>query len=355
MVIIFVFFILLGKFKDPFLLVLVSLALALLVSTILNHSSKFIWLQDWAPYLAAALLVATLVKPHPKALLCGLLFATAGMSVPNIISIALFPYGIYEPSVYFYGNRNIAYQLSFISILCALLLSLRFGKKFLPLSIIGILIAITQIVLAHSATTYIASVFLCIGLLLACSKIGRKAFNGLTVLGGTLLLFLLIICFHIQNYMEPLITGVLGKHLDLSGRTDVWDLTFELLRNDHIWLGYGINGNERLVIDGIHFNHAHNMYLDICFMGGILALAIFLLLITKTAKCLYRNRNSTYAAVLTAMLGAYLIVGLSEPMTRVSFFIMLSLCYYLPAQYCENKSDTQIHESKSGDETPTIV
>lgn len=117
--VILMIFILVGKIKDPFVGGVLLLAVLVFFSTWMCDGSKRDCVYDWSGYVAAVLLVAMLCRIRMKELLQGVLATVVLMSLLNIVSVLLFPDGVYDLNVYFYGNRNIAYQLSFLAIACA--------------------------------------------------------------------------------------------------------------------------------------------------------------------------------------------------------------------------------------------
>ena len=95
-----------------------------------------------------------------------------------------------------------------------------------------------------------------------------------------------------------------------------------------LFFGYGVSGNEYLIINQVHYYHTHNIYLDVLFTSGLIGLMLMLCLLGLTAIRLYKCRHNISVAVLSSFFGAYLMVGTMEPMTNVSFFLFISLAYY---------------------------
>lgn len=332
--VILMIFILVGKIKDPFVGGVLLLAVLVFFSTWMCDGSKRDCVYDWSGYVAAVLLVAMLCRIRMKELLQGVLATVVLMSLLNIVSVLLFPDGVYDLNVYFYGNRNIAYQLSFLAIACAIVLDIGNGGKAKVLTFVFVAIALFQILLVRSATSCIAALLLCVALAAMRWRRARGVLNGITMLLVSVLLFVLVVVCRISDLFAPFVTGVLGKSLSLSGRTYIWDLMFSLFDGWHIWFGYGFSGSSLIYVNGGHYNHAHNMYLDAWFLGGLIFLFVFVALLLAVSVRLYRTRDWMVSSILSAVFGAYLIVGVTEPMTRVSFFVMLALCFYLSRYAC---------------------
>lgn len=328
LLIVFVFS-LCGSLKNPFVITMIALCGAVFASTYVNDGSYQDWAYDWFAYVSVVLLVATLCKIRPKELAWGILVATTSMAICNVVSIVACPLGVYDPLVYFYGNRNIAYQLSFLMMTCTLLLDGMKGVSFSVRTLVVVLLAVVQVALARSATSCIALIFAVIGLILIRWNAPRKALNGLTMVVSSLLSFVLVVVCRIQDYLAPLVSA-LGRNVTFSGRTPIWDLVLGLFNGEGAVFGYGVSGNALIQVNGIHYAHAHNIYLDVWFLGGLVALLAMGVLVLMGAFRLYKLRSVPCFAMLAVMLGAYLIVGITEPMTRVSFFVFLALCCCWP-------------------------
>ena len=230
--------------RDAFVLITLALVLAALLPTLLYEGSKELWAHNWLAYVAVVMLVSMLVHRRPKELLAGVLLAACGLSVCNVVSMVLFPGGVYAAEFYFYDNRNAAYQISFLSLACSLLLDYAFRKRFSLRSLMVFVVVIAQTLLSGSATTSLAMLFLVASLLAIQKKRMRGFFNGLTMLVGSGILFLLVVVVRIENHMGPFIAGVFGKSITFSGRTPIWDLAFTLLDGQHVVFGYGVSGND---------------------------------------------------------------------------------------------------------------
>ena len=139
--------------RDAFVLITLALVLAALLPTLLYEGSKELWAHNWLAYVAVVMLVSMLVHRRPKELLAGVLLAACGLSVCNVVSMVLFPGGGYAAEFYFYDNRNAAYQISFLSLACSLLLDYAFRKRFSLRSLMVFVVVIAQTLLSGSATT----------------------------------------------------------------------------------------------------------------------------------------------------------------------------------------------------------
>lgn len=102
---------------------------------------------------------------------------------------------------------------------------------------------------------------------------------------------------------EELLTG--------TGRSFIWDLSWSLIKKAPI-LGYGYDStfsmfmNEAYLLAGdvgiYIFPHAHNVFLQLCLYGGVIAVALFLILILSIARSALVARDPRIAALLACYL-----------------------------------------------------
>ncbi len=98
-----------------------------------------------------------------------------------------------------------------------------------------------------------------------------------------------------------------------SFRPEIWsDAVGDLIRGGP-WFGLGINTRNTVVADGIEFEHPYSMYLSVAYQGGLVGLALFLLLIAAVLIVLVRNYQEADAKLALGILGvalpAYLLDG----------------------------------------------
>ncbi len=97
-----------------------------------------------------------------------------------------------------------------------------------------------------------------------------------------------------------------------SFRVAIWSQIVERIQ-EHPWLGLGILTPDGVEVGHRSFSHPHNMYLAVAFQGGLVALVLFLFLISSATVVLlrsYEQRSAKLALGLLAMaLSAYLLDG----------------------------------------------
>jgi O-antigen ligase len=98
-----------------------------------------------------------------------------------------------------------------------------------------------------------------------------------------------------------------------SYRPAIWTNALQQVLFHGPFFGLGIGTPDNYVYNGIDFPHPHSMYLSLLFQGGLVALAIYLVMIVKTVLILIRNYHREDArlsfAVLVLALSSHLLDG----------------------------------------------
>lgn len=323
--------------KERFSSVALCLSFTILLSCSLNDGGVKTWFEDWAMFSAAILLVSSTYKCHLRELLLAVLVISTAIALCNLVSIFLYPNGVYDSGGakqdhFFYGHRNKFFHFVIPSVGCSLLLDYLSGRHCSIRTILLALLGGSQFLLCYSATSCLAAI-VAIALLLACLiqlKTRRKPFNGLSVLVTIALIFLAVVVLRMQDLAAPFIVEVLDKTTTFTGRTIVWDRTISLMDDNHMLLGYGTNAVRLLSFNGLVYYHTHNEMLWVWFVGGYAALLLFSLLLVFSAWSLFKARDTPLAALLTPIFACFLVIMLMEISECFAFPFFLGLFFYLP-------------------------
>lgn len=327
-------FVLVGR-RGIFAYLATAVIALVLTSTIMFDGNTGRWFVYWLPSAIMALLVASTCRHFYRELLLAVLLVTFVMEAVNFASVLLFPEGMWttdkvaEGGNYFFDHRNNAYKLLIPMILCSFLLDRLNGKRIGVRTVLLMLLSFAQVVLALSVTSTVALTLFILFLLIVQLKCARGFLNGINFLFASILTSLLVVGLRIQDMFGFFVEGVLRKEVTFTGRTYIWDKTFELFRGvRHTLFGYGVSGYKHLSINGQPYPHAHNEFLDLWLNGGLAALIIFLCALGVLAWSLFKMRHNWEIAVITAAIGAYYVIGLAEPIICSSFLFVAALGFY---------------------------
>ena len=157
--------------------------------------------------------------------------------------------------------------------------------------------------------------------------------------------FLIISIVFLQqyDYLNFLLSRVYSDNLDFSGRLTIWTSAIRAIQRSPL-IGYGSRSASVDVVSilglGEWASHCHNHILQIMFMGGIVALVLFILMIYENIKACVRIWNlqgtNTSRICLYAVF-VYLIIGITEQYEYVPMYLILLLPYYfcIARQKCE--------------------
>lgn len=244
----------------------------------------------------------------------------------NFATVILFPKGLYhirEGAERFYwlvGHQN----ATILYVLCAIVIAVLFSKyggednngKMGLRSVLLIFVSCATIVIIWSATA-IFGLFV-FGLLLFFNRKGVKLSVRIAIV-CSLLFFLAIVVFRMQDYFSVIIVNVLHRDVTFTNRTVIWDKAMKCIQQ-HPILGYGVELS-KVARQRFGFNTTHNKYLYTLYQGGGLLFVSFLTVLYSVTKPLKKHAGSVAAIVITASIWALLIQMQFESYTLTVFYI----------------------------------
>ena len=226
----------------------------------------------------------------------------------SLLSIFLIP-GTMEPDGTawrgFTSQKNILGQVSFLSLIIWVGATINgsVGKKMIGLFLIGL----SFILLIGSKSTN--SLLTCVTLLILASALYTSGKFISPVVGKMISSILilsffasLLVIFLLQPHAASALVGLFEKDISFTGRTDIWSLMIEEIKNHWIF-GCGFQGYwstpkpslEMLLYDlQWQINTAHQGYLDILNETGIIGFSIFLMMMIFYFKNLWHREKSQY-------------------------------------------------------------
>lgn len=204
------------------------------------------------------------------------------------------------------------------------------NKRWVKLSLL--VIPVSLILLSNSKSGLIL-MLLSIGIL-SLYKIAKQQSLIRVIIALILLLLSASITYIIVDNLEFILVDLLGKDLQLNGRTPIWTLALEKIK-ERYWLGYGYSAFWYSDAGTYVINHtwlgasgalptswnAHNGYIEMLLQLGIIGLGLtiihMLYLIFKTTKLLISNLTIESLWMLE-FLGFIIVNNTSGTMTFLS-------------------------------------
>ncbi len=141
------------------------------------------------------------------------------------------------------------------------------------------------------------------------------------------LIYYLVVFARIQEKFARIIEDVLHKNATLSTRTIIWDEAFNMILNSFL-LGYGAadNNNRYVQIQTFSFN-AHNLFLQLLLMGGIVLFACFVYILVISVSSLNKCSDNKLKGITLTLIVTFLFTSMSEVYTMNLVFIVFFIVY----------------------------
>ncbi len=251
----------------------------------------------------------------------------------NLIITFIYPNGIID-ELYFIGIRTRCTDLIFPLIVITFVRDNLNKVKASPKSLYCLIISIATVYRLHIATAIVGLgcfvIFLGVFYFILKSLRGIKLMPILLV--GALLLSGLVVSGILIKSFSWLIQNVLHKSATISGRTEIWELAIEKIKEKPIF-GHGMYNNGNFVYWGYTGGEkslwqAHNQWLQLLFDGGIVTTVIFIALIIVSGNRLEKIKNKTVKTLFLAGFGAFFVMMISEIYSYTQYFYLLIFIAY---------------------------
>lgn len=257
----------------------------------------------------------------------------------NLLSMIIMPNGVYAQELaehsWVLGHKNTMIKYLFPGFYMIGLASLVKEHRFDLPSRLYLIIIIATTLIGGSSTSLIALVVL--GL---CFFIRSKNWNAVKIVNFYMPLiynacfFLLIVVFRIQDHFAYLIENILGKQLNLTGRTYLWDkiLAFIAMKPMN---GYGLETQNVIQQRLEYWNiSAHNIVADYLYEGGLCCIIALVIIFVITKRNLDKmDKRWAYAYFFNnALFLSFSIVWSTDTFIKANIqgiFVILTVAYHL--------------------------
>jgi len=292
--------------------------------------------------ISIALLFDYLFKKNPLVAVNSILTSYEIYVYINLASIILFPEGLYsqvsERVATFLGHANTSIYFILPMLVFGYLFNHMSKKKHNFRMMLDICVSIITIGILRSATSTVEIMLFAI-IILLCHK--EKMRKHITVLNSFIISSILSLCvtiLRIQEKFAAVINFLFQRSSDLTGRTMLWDYALLDITANPI-IGHGIRDVHHLRF-GVG---THNMLLEILYEGGIIALALFIVIAVMVNKKMNRLQYSgKFAVPIIAAISVQFFGGITESNITSTYYyipIILALLLYDGRQALSNMSD----------------
>lgn len=251
--------------------------------------------------------------------------------VINLITILIYPKGMYVANVKMQKNYFLGYYTTFVQfylfyIVIGAIVSYNKYKKFSKKYIFTCLIIALSSVIVWSAATILTLAVVVV--IYALSKMNlRRIINTRNILIGVFLLSVGLVYFNIQYRFSWLIETVLHRNVTLTARTIIWNNAKKMIEI-HPILG---NGNITFSNGDIILSQAHNQFLDVLAVTGVVGIVVFVFILYCVSKRIDFYLKNKIVAIIMAVFAGYMISFQAEA-TRNSYWLyaFIIIAYRMP-------------------------
>ena len=308
--------------KSPALWCLLAMHAALIAMTLVYHGATGYWL-NWAAGLASCLLLDMGLQRERQATLEAFSLALLTWLLANLPVRLLVPWGLNGPDSnplfvpeWVIGNRVFYYRLAFPALGFEMIRAQREEGRCTLRTLLVFAVVTATVALQQGGTALLGyGLLLCMLAFFSRRALPRYALP-ITMLGFSVLLFVGVHFFHIQELFSVLIQRILHKDMTFSYRSDVWVEAVDVIRR------YPVTGVGYLPLSYMRelfhstpetpLNHTHNQVLELLFHGGLLALIPFIGMTAWASHEALRHRRSPAVKTAAILLMVFLFMGTVE-------------------------------------------
>lgn len=306
----------------------------LLLDALIAHSSITSCFKYNFGFTCILLLARALFPRRKKELLWAASILLGLYSTYNVLDMFGFPTGkplFYDGYIFgFLNNRNAFSRFYLAAIGCSALLDYYKGRRFSPPTAALFIVAFVQAIMMPSATSTVALAFFTVAFVAIHAQNLRKLFTAKYACIAYLVAFVALVILRLQGLLGFLVEDIFHKNITFTGRTPIWDTVIERLGAGPFHFVFGYYGTrDSLVPSNPEIVSAHNGILEIAYQAGILGVIAGVSLFVIAAIRLYRSRSEYPSALVSIIIGAFLIVGLMEHITcgQLWLFLGIAACF----------------------------
>ena len=300
-------------------LMLLYNAIIVIASLINKNCSLYSAVMNFMIMVSLSIIINFGMINHKRTVLKALLCILNLLITINLVTIFLFPNGMWVSQIGYWENWFLGYDNNHILILMpAIIISYIYNKTYygkMPINFYFTLLIVNVTVFkTWSATSLVGILLLDCIMLFKVDKV--KILQPKKLLLLSVILFIFIVILRAQNVFS------------FSNRTHIWDFAIERILDKPI-LGYGLQMSAyRYLISSPYSSfHAHNFLLEICYRGGILLLTIVFLIIKEVLKKLNNNSNKKMSNFMMFCIVVYAIILLTEYYEPIYYFYLFIIFY----------------------------
>ena len=275
--------------------------------------------------MAVGLMAEYGVQKDRENFLTGMEIFFGALVALNIVTILLFPGGMYvydraleENWLLGYKNYHIVYIMALL-IFGAVHSLCQYGRIAVRVWIY-IAMSLFSSLLVGARTPMMAILLFAASILFTRLRNFTPLFNSLTYLAAYAAAFFMIVVIRIENL--PVLGKLIGREITFNNRIHFWDKAMTEFWEYPV-LGHGYQ--QFVMFRG--YVTTHNQIVEILYKTGIAGLAVFVAILAATAYKLFRSREGIVTKYLAVFFASYLVLFLMEQYAFANYFYLFVLAF----------------------------
>lgn len=320
----------------------------LLLSTFINSGNIEEVIKEILTTLLVVLWVHNASEKNPKSCVNQLMIVFSVLIFANLLTVIFFPTGLYKSADavvsarygWLLGHQSLfsMYAAPAICISALYWNNHRNLRSFLYLLLV-VVACVIQITILGSANNLMCIAIIAVGIIGMC-VLKMKKFDFKLVYVGVAILVLVISVFQATEFMKPFVTKYLHRDMTFTQRTFIWERA--LAQSQEHWLiGAGVQTGDTLAFQ-LEATHAHNQYLQCLYLGGIILLVIFLMILIKSFENLEDYAHTFAGKVMISAVTALMVQMIFEVYFHHTMGkVLIVLSFYFGQLCVVDKKDLQ--------------
>ena len=275
--------------------------------------------------MAVGLMAEYGVQKDRENFLTGMEIFFGALVALNIVTILLFPGGMYvydraleENWLLGYKNYHIVYIMALL-IFGAVHSLCQYGRIAVRVWIY-IAMSLFSSLLVGARTPMMAILLFAASILFTRLRNFTPLFNSLTYLAAYAAAFFMIVVVRIENL--PVVGKLIGREITFNNRIHFWDKAMTEFWEYPV-LGHGYQ--QFVMFRG--YVTTHNQIVEILYKTGVAGLVVFVAILAATAYKLFRSREGIVTKYLAVFFASYLVLFLMEQYAFANYFYLFVLAF----------------------------
>lgn len=289
----------------------------LLVSTVLHSGNYWKLAVSCGTVISFSMITEIVLIQNPKLFFKSVVYTYSFLIPLDFFLYLLYPNGFgqsdyYRGNIYYFlGLRNGFAPLFLPVIICFCIHSSYYKHRLTLIALFTIICGSLRLLMTWSATGVVSWFILMVYICFIYKSPIAKFFEIRKYYLAFIICQFGFVVFRLQVYFTYIIEILLKKSVTFTGRTEIWDSAFMLIKKSPL-LGYGVYEGHGLIRRGNLFYYSHNAVLEILLQGGIVALIAFFILFLIPAVPLYKYRNHYLSGIISTGIFSLLVIMLAE-------------------------------------------